>query len=254
MLLLPFFCALAAAGAVRWESLAAAVAILGVFLAQEPLLVLLRQRFKWRDRREATSQAVFTLVRVLPPAVAAAAFLALRLPWGPLCVLGGVAAVLMTWRAVFTLSNKQRFVLLQILEAAGLSSTALLGYLSARGNLTREAFVLWGAFSLHHAAAFFAIRARLEAITGSKAEGRAHKRYRVIAWYAQAVLAGVAVWALLGGNPAFALAIAIPFALHTRDLLRLGSPAFLKIPLTRAGWREVLISLAFAATLVQSLL
>ena len=38
---------------------------------QEPLLALLRQRFQWRDRREAASQAIFTLRLVVPPAVAA---------------------------------------------------------------------------------------------------------------------------------------------------------------------------------------
>jgi hypothetical protein len=253
MLLLPFLSGLVVAGSARWESLAAGVTILGVFLALEPLTVLLRQRFQWRDRREASERAAGTLRIVLPPAVVAGLILVWRLPWRPLVVLAGVTAILMAWRIAFTLSNKQRFVVLQILEAAGLSATALLGYLSSRGDWSRAAFLLWGAFSLHQAAALFVIRARLEAIVGAKAGGSAPRRFRLTAWYAQAALGGIGIWALLAGYPRLALAFAVPFALHSRDLLLLGRPWFLKIPLTRVGWREVLISAAFAAILVSAL-
>lgn len=253
MLLLPFLCGVAVAATARWESLAALAVILTVFLAQEPALTLLRQRIVWREAREASRQATWSLCLLLPPAAVAAILLFVRLPWKPLAALSGVAAVLMAWRAVFTLSNKQRFVLLQVLEAAGLTSTALLGYLSARGSLDRVAWLLWGAFSVHHAAALLVIRARLEAIIGSRARTPAERRCRVAAWFGQVVLAAVAVWAFLGGNARLGLAFAIPFALHSRDLLLLDSPPFLKIPLTRAGWREVLISVAFAAVLVSAL-
>jgi len=170
MLLLPFLCGVAVTGTARWESLAALAVILAVFLAQEPALTLLRRRFVWREPRDASRQAGWSLCLLLPPAAAALAILFVRLPWKPLAALSGVAAVLMAWRAVFTLSNKQRFVLLQVVEAAGLTSTALLGYLSAHGSLDRVAWMLWGAFSVHHAAALFVIRARLEAIIGSKAK------------------------------------------------------------------------------------
>jgi hypothetical protein len=125
----------------------------------------------WKERREATGDAVFTLARVLPPWLASVALLFWRLPWRPLLALGVVAAALTALRAACVLSRKQRFVALQILEACGLSSTALLAFLASQEAVPPAAWLLWGVFSVHHAAALFVIRARLEAITAAR--GRA---------------------------------------------------------------------------------
>ncbi|MCS6953242.1 MAG: YwiC-like family protein [Bryobacterales bacterium] len=252
MFLLPFFAGLVAAGDLRWEALPALVAVLGIFLMQEPLLVLLRQRYVWKERRESTADAAFSLTWLLPLWTVSVGILFWRLPWQPLVALGLLAAALAGLRAVFTLSNRQRFVLLQLLEAAGLSSTALLAYLCAGRGLPRAAWLLWGVFSLHHAAALFVIRARLEAITASR--GRAAQRaFRITAWCGQAAVLGAAVLALVEGNPRLAAAFAVPFAFHTRDLLLLDHPAVLGTPLTRVGWREVAISLAFAALVASAM-
>lgn len=252
MLLLPFFAALAVARGVRWESLAALVAILGIFLAQEPLLVLLRQRYVWKERRAAADQAVSSFLLTAVPAALAGCVLLWRLPWKPLAALGVVASVLLLLRIVFTISRKQRFALLQVLEATGLSATALLGYLSARGALDLQALLVWAAFSLHHAAALFVIRARLEAIVSTRSQTGMERRFRVAAWAGQVALLVAIVGSAAAGSASLALAFAIPFALHTRDLFLLDNPIFLKTPLTRVGWREVAISLAFFAVVVAS--
>lgn len=253
MLLFPFLAALVVAGEPSWESLAALVALLGVFMVQEPLLVLLRQRFVWRERRAITSQAVSTLLRAGLPAAAASALVLWRLPWKPLVVLGAGAAVLLALRMALTLANKQRSAVLQVVEATGLSATALLGYLSARGALHEAAYVLWAVFSLHHAAALFVIRARLEAIAGARSVSALLRRYRVAAWVAQAVLLAAVLGTAAAGGYVLAAAFAVPLVLHSVDLLRLGDPAFLKTPLVRVGWREVAISTAFAVLTVSAL-
>ncbi len=246
MFLLPFFAGLAAAGALRWEAWAALAAILATFLAQEPLLILLRQRYLWKERREETGDAVLTLAWILPSWLASVALLFWRLPWRPLAALGVLAAALTALRAAFVLSRKQRFVVLQILEACGLSSTALLAFLAGQSALPPAAWLLWGVFSVHHAAALFVIRARLEAITAAR--GRATQRsFRIAAWCGQAAVLAAAVVSLASGRPTLAAAFAIPFALHVRDLLLLDHPAVLRTPLTRVGWREVAISLGFSA-------
>jgi hypothetical protein len=253
MLLFPFLGSLAVARAVRWESLAALIAILGIFLAQEPFLVLLRQWYLWKDRRSATSQAVFSLLVVGFLTGGAGAILFWKLPWQPLVVLAAAAVVLLLLRAALTLANRQRSALLQVVEAAGLSATCLLGYLSARGKIEEPAILLWTVFSLHHAAALFVIRARLEAVVAAKSHSSPQKRYRITAWVAQSVLMAVLLGAAAAGGFLLALAFAIPLALHTWDLLRLGSAGFLKIPLKRVGWREVAISTGFSVVAVASL-
>lgn len=246
MFLLPFFAGLAAAGEARWEAVAGLAAVLGTFLLQEPALILLRQRYVWRERREASADAVFSLGWILPLWALAVGLLFWRLPWRPLLGLGVLAAALAGLRAVFSLSNRQRFVLLQLLEAAGLSSTALLAYLCAGRGFPPEAWLLWGVFSLHHSAALFVIRARLEAMTAAR--GRAAQRsFRITAWCGQGAVLAAAIAALAAGRPALAAAFAVPFALHARDLLLLDHPAVLQTPLTRVGWREVAISTAFTA-------
>jgi hypothetical protein len=246
MFLLPFFAGLAAAGELRWDAWAALAAILGTFLAQEPLLILLRQRYVWQERREETANAVFTLAWLVPLWLASVALLFWRLPWRPLAALGVLAAALTALRAACVLSRRQRFVALQLVEACGLSSTALLAFLAAQGALPPAAWLLWGVFSVHHAAALFVIRARLEAITAAR--GRAAQRsFRMAAWCGQAAVLAAAVVSLASGRPTLAAAFAIPFALHVRDLLLLDHPAVLRTPLTRVGWREVAVSLGFSA-------
>ncbi len=251
MFLLPFFAGLAAAGELRWEAWVGLAAILGTFLAQEPLLILLRQRYVWKERRQATGDAVFTLAWVLPAWLASVALLFWRLPWRPLVALGVLAAALTALRAACVLARKQRFVALQVLEACGLSSTALLAFLTSQNAMPEAAWRLWGVFSVHHAAALFVIRARLEAITAVR--GRAVQRsFRIAAWCGQAAVLGAAVVSLASGRPTLAAAFAIPFALHVRDLLLLDHPAVLQTPLTRVGWREVAISLTFSALAVSA--
>jgi hypothetical protein len=246
MFLLPFFAGLAAAGELRWDAWAALAAILGTFLAQEPLLILLRQRYVWQERREETANAVFTLAWLVPLWLASVALLFWRLPWRPLAALGVLAAALTALRAACVLARRQRFVALQLVEACGLSSTALLAFLASQRALPPAAWLLWGVFSVHHAAALFVIRARLEAITAAR--GRAAQRsFRMAAWCGQAAVLAAAVVSLASGRPTLAAAFAIPFALHVRDLLLLDHPAVLRTPLTRVGWREVAISLGFSA-------
>ncbi len=254
MLLLPFVSGAVLAREFRWESLAALIAILGLFTIQEPLLVLLRQCFVWTERKEATADAALTVIVAGLPAVLAGLFLFWRLPWRPLAVLTVAAVVLLGLRAVLTLGNLQRSAPLQVAEAAGLSATSLLGYLAGHGAVDETALLLWGVFSLHHSAALFVIRARLEAIIAAKSAAGHSRRLRTAAWAGQSLLLAALVAALMTEAPALAAALAVPFLLHTRDLLRLDDPFFLKIPLARAGWREVAISSAFSALVVASLL
>jgi len=254
MLLLPFLGGVAVAQRVEWESLAALVALVGLFTIQEPILVLLRQWFIWKEKRDVTPAAAFTVVVAGSFALLSGGLLFWFLPWRPLAVLTLAAAVVLGLRAVLTLGNLQRSAPLQIIEAAGLSASCVLSYLAGHGTVDGRALLLWGVFFLHHSAALFVVRARLEAVIAAKSAGGLRRRFRTGAWAGQSLLLAALVAALAAKTPVLAVALAVPFLVHTWDLLRLDDPFFLKVPLARVGWREVGISSTFSVLAVLSFL
>src|SRR5689334_14144797 len=133
MLLQPF-----AAGALLGRTtdpllVPALLAVLTMFVMREPLLILARQRFVWKDHHLETDAARRALLYELTLLLACVALLVKGVPLAILALLGLIAALLTVLATYMTLKNRQRSVLLQSLSAFAMGSSALLSsYLGTR--------------------------------------------------------------------------------------------------------------------------
>jgi hypothetical protein len=240
LLLQPFVCAAILGRRWDWLLVPAVLLILTAFVAREPLVILARQRWVWRDPRPEAGAAWRQLLWQAPLGLSLFAVCAFRLPLSPLAALGGTAAamtVLAVWMAV---RNRQRSIALQVVSSAGLATTALLGALVAAREIPVWAWQLWGLLSLHGAASILTVQARLDARTGSR---RGLRRW---AWAFQA---GQGLLALLAGIP-LGVPVAFSAGANVYELVRLGAAAGLNEPLTRVGFRTLGWSLLHSGLVV----
>ncbi len=245
MLLIPFVSALVLARELTWEVAPAAVAVLGVFVVREPLVVL------WRGFGP-TAAAWRSLAWYGPAILLSGLVLLWRLPAAPLVALGGFAGVMLAASTCLVARNRRRSVLLQTLSAAGLNASALVAWLAVRPRIEPPVLWLWGLQFAHSFAALLAVHARLEArIAARTSAERAEARRR--AGIAQALLFAAALALAAAGRWGLAAAVAFSGAVHAADLRRLRRPAFVQTPLTHVGVREVAISAAFSAMLLVGL-
>lgn len=245
MLLIPFVSALLLARRLTWETLPAAVAVVGMFLVREPLVVL------WRGFGE--TQAARASLAWYGPAIAlSGTWLAWRLPWKPLAALGLMAAALLAVSTHLVANNQRRSVLLQLCSAAGLNASAAVGWLAVRQEIETPVLWLWGLQFAHSAASLLTIHARLEARIAARRKQDVD-RLRSQAGWAQGFLVLAAVFTAALGGPLLSLALLFSGFVHTRDLLRMRNPEFLATPLTRVGLRELAISGVFSALVLVGL-
>jgi hypothetical protein len=252
MLLVPFVSALVLARRIDWEVLPAAVAVVGVFLIREPLVVLWRQAAVWKDRRPETNAAQRSLAWYGPPVVLAGLILLWRLPTAPLAALGLLAGGLLAISTYLVVHNRRRSVVLQVSSAAGLNASAVVAWLAVHPELDSKIGWLWGLQFAHSAASLLAVHARLEARIASRT-CREVDQMRRRALVAQGLLLLGA--SALAAQNRFVLALALLFSacLHATDVHRLRDPRFLAMPLTRVGLRELAISLVFSVLVLVGL-
>ncbi len=277
MLLLPFASALVLARTAGWETVPAAIAVVGVFLIREPLVALWRQARVWKERRIETQLARRCLCWYVPATAAGAALLLWRRPLWPMLAIGLAASALTAVSSYLIVHNRRRSLALQVLSAAGLNASALVAWLAVRPHLEAGVVWLWALQFAHSAAALLAVRARLEALSrerhdrsfpsmtgdarpqaGTAPVGAARansdtagmKRRAVVA---QAILLVAAAACAGAGRLGPALALAWSGGVHLADLARLRSPDFLQIPLRRVGLRELALSVVFSVLTVAGL-
>jgi hypothetical protein len=252
MLLVPFVSALVLARQINWEVLPAAVAVVGVFLIREPLVVLWRQAAVWKDRRPETDAAKRSLVWYGPPVLVAGLILLWRLPPTPLASLGVLAGCLLAISTYLVVHNRRRSVVLQVSSAAGLNASAVVAWLAVHPDLDSRIGWLWGLQFAHSAASLLAVHARLEArIAAHTSRDVDEMRRRALVAQGLLLLSAAA----LAAQNRFVLALALLFSgcLHATDLHRLRDPRFLEMPLTRVGLRELAISFAFSVLVLVGL-
>ena len=225
MLLFPFCSALILARAWSWRALPAMVAVVGVFVLKEPLLVLARQAWTWREPHPEAAAARRSLLVYGALTLSASVWLCLAIR--PLVLLGlGAAAMALTGLPDYlALENRPRAMLLQLGSALGLSGSALLAWLALRPTLAPAVWWLWAAHASHSTATLLVVRARLAALAGLRSGGTP-PALRVAAWLAQAVLLVAAAVAAGCGQ----LALAAPLLFGGRPPARLGSAAEPGIP------------------------
>ncbi len=249
MLLFPLISAMVLTRRWDWGLLPAAAAAVAVFLIREPLLVLARQRYVWKETRPETLSARRSLLVFGIVLAAAGAWLAgvVSVAW----LLGlGLAAGALTAVAIYgALHNRQRSALLQIAGAVGLASSALLPYLAEGLAPDVRLWLLIGTHVVHSTGAVLVVHARLDAARALKTG--AAIPFQPVAAVLWLVMHGLAAGALaLAGVPWLGLVLAIPLAVHAVDLARLRDAGFLHTPLRQVGFRELALSSVFSLLVV----
>ena len=241
MLLAPFAAAVILARQWGWELIPALVAVVGVFVLREPLVVWLRGR-----PSEAARGRRFLLGYALPTA-AAGLVLLWRLPPAPLVTIGAAAAGLMALSTWLILHNRQRSLLLQLASAAGLNGAGVVAWLAAGHDLDPRVFWLWALLFAHSAAAVLVVHARLEA---RKAQPPEMWRQAALA---QAALAAGAAALLAAGRWPLAVPLAVSASVHAWDLRALRRGQSVRMPLRRVGFRALALSLVVSALTLAAL-
>jgi hypothetical protein len=143
--------------------LPALLAVLTMFVMREPLLILARQRFIWKDHHPEADAARRALLYESTLLIACGALLISGIPLLIMTALGSAAALITVLAVYMTLKNRQRSVLLQSLSALALgSSTLLSGYLGTRNIWDQRTWALWLLLSLHFLTGIFLVHARLD--------------------------------------------------------------------------------------------
>lgn len=256
MLLQPFLAGLILFGTGGWMAVATLACMLALFLLKEPLIVLGRQQFVWREQKPESKVA-------LRWALAAGAMLLAGAVshWAvwprPYLIAFGLGALALTGAAAWlAIRNEQRSIWLQVVSAAGLTAGAPAIALTATGQIPREALILWACSALGCVSGVLTVRALLEARIAAKRKVPLVPVFRGPAWIAQWVTLGAALAAFLVlRNPWIGAALVFIAVIHiTRTLRQLGNSELLGKPLTRVGFEAMAGSMIFTALLVTGLL
>lgn len=255
MLLQPFLAGLILFGTGGWMAAATLMCMLGLFLLKEPLIVLGRQQFVWREKKPE-SQIALRWALGLGIILAAGAVLHFK-AWPTEYLLAfGLGAIALTAAATWlTIRNEQRSIWLQVVSAAGLTAGAPAIALTATGSVPREALVLWACSALCCVSGVLTVRALLEARIAARRKVQLVPVFRRPAWVAQFVVFAAAVAAFLVLRNAWvAGALVLMAGLHIfRTLGRLNDPTLLEKPLTRVGFEAMGGSMVFTAMLIAGL-
>lgn len=253
MWLAPFLAAAILTKFSSWLLVPALCAAFLAFIVRQPLIVLARQRWVWRDTKPETDSARRALVLEAVLLVVCSLVLFGQLPAVPLLAMGGMA-VSMTAAAVWmTLKNRQRSVPLQAASAAGLSATALLACLAGSGRIHDWAWWLWLFQTLHSLGGIFAVHARLDALAALKQPAAAGRQAQASFYQAAALIALQALAAaLLSGLDRGALSVPPLFSCVTGalELFRIKRRQLLREPLRLVGVRALAFSILHAALCV----
>jgi hypothetical protein len=250
MLLQPFV-----AGAIvgrSWDPhlFPALLAVLIVFAARQPLLILARQRFLWRDEHPETALAKRALVYEATLLAACGALLLDSVPVAVLAILGSLAAGLTALAVYMTLKNRQRSVLLQSMSAFGLGSSALLGgYFGTRNFWDQRTWAVWILLSLHFLTGIFLVHARLDR-RGKKPDSAATLQ-RAVALIGLSVLLAVIV--LLLDRAEWVLPLLISAGICALEVYLVTRPDAGIEPLKQVGLRALFGSIMHTLVTVASL-
>jgi len=257
MLLTPFVAATVLARTARWQEAVAFAAVAVAFAMKDPLVVIARQRWVWKEAHPETQVAMHWLAA--ETAFVAVGGLAL-LATGPVIaysVLFVGAAAFLALAVWVNVRNRQRAALFQVASALALTSTSLAAALAATGTVPSWCWRLWFLLAVQAAAGIFTVHARLDArVAGRKSGGGGSagmnpSRRPAFLFAALLALGGIA--AAVMGNYCIGSALLLAGAAYAWDLRRQRNPESLQTPLTKVGIQNLSLSLVYAALVVAGL-
>lgn len=253
MVITPIVCAAILARTWHWAELATLAAAFAALAAKDPLVVLMRQRFVWKQAHAETPNAARWFAGYA--LVLAASGLVLLRAWPlPAIFAMGAGVVAFSLMAIWVnVKNKQRSTLFQIASAAALTSSSLATCLSAAGAIRQWCWWLWVLLAMQATAGILAVHARLDARVALRGKAPASLHFRRTAFIAAAVLAGGAAALLVLHRWWLALALALAAAGYAYDLRRQLNAAELQRPLISVGRQALTLASIYALLLIAGL-
>ena len=254
MLLTPMVCAAILAREWRWSELATLAAAIAALAAKDPMVVLARQGFVWKQRHPETMIAVRWLAVWIAVLILCGLVLVHAWPLTAIMALGLGIGVFSAAAVAVNVKNRQRSTLFQIVSAAALTSSSLATSLSATGSIAPWCWWLWLLMAMQAAAGILVVHARLDARIASRGgTALANEGHRRAAHAALIVLACAAVGAAMLGNGWIALALLVVVAGYRHDLRAQRDTAALQVQLKKVGQRTLALSSLFAVLVIVGL-
>jgi hypothetical protein len=256
MLMIPIVCAAILARQWRWSELATLAAAFAALAAKDPMVILARQRFVWKQRHPETAVAARWFIGWGVVLLLSGIVLLRSWPFKAIMAMGlGVAAFSALAIAV-NVSNRQRSTLFQIASAAALTSSSLATSLSATGGIARWCWVLWLLMAMQATAGILVVHARLDARVALRPTVSATEksaRFRRTAQVSLVTLACAAAISAALGHAWITLALLTPVAGYWFDLHHQRNPENLQLPLKKVGQLALALSSLFAVLLIVGL-
>lgn len=250
MLLIPFFAAAILARELRWSEVAALLAVFCVFAAKDPLVVLARQRWIWKQRRPETDVAIRWLIGEGLILAGCGVVLAFSWPLWLLVAVGIGAAAFSAIAVYVNVRNRQRSTLFQIVSAFAICSSSVAACVSATGRVQPWCWWLWALCGLQSAAGIFVVHARLDARIAARKGGSTSQASAVLACIILIAASSVSV---ILHQRWIAIALLIAAAAYRYDLQRQKKAESLQMPLKSVGLQAMSLSIAYALMLVVGL-
>jgi len=241
---IPFLTAVAIAGRLSLPVLLTALAVVLAFVARYPLELLAIPNSHLRAGRPnrgrlVRSTWIFSLL-TLALGIVLTVVWRLHLLWG-LALAGLILFALRVW---WGRRGGDRSLTAELAGTAGLTLSALAGWIAATGTLDRTAFQVWGLNALFFGSGVLYVKSR---ILARRAQPRPEDQRSASFAVTFHFLILAFVVALVFARWLSPL-IAIPFALSAmRAVHGVRAAAETPLALRRLGWSEVALSLVFAA-------
>ncbi len=250
MLLAPFFAAAILLRRLYWPELVALVAAACALAIKDPLVVMARQRFIWKQEHAETKAARRSVVMESSLLAACGLVLVMVRDWRPLLVLFFAAGAFTILAVTLNVRNRQRSEWFQVASAFALTASSLMACLAAVGAIRSWCWLLWILCALQAAAGIFVVHARLDARIAARKGHNPPPENRRAALVSQVVLIAAAVYFAFAHRPWITAALTLAAIAYLADLKRQRSASSLQMPLKSVGLQALGLSIAYALLLV----
>ena len=163
MVLTPIVCVAILAREWRWSELATLTAAFAALAAKDPMVVLARQRFVWKQGHPETAAAAQRFAGWIVILILSGLVLVATWPLTATVAMGLGVCMFSSLAVAISVKNRQRSTLFQIASAAALTSSSLATSLSATGAIAPWCWWLWLLMAMQATAGILVVHARLDA-------------------------------------------------------------------------------------------
>ncbi|HXE74537.1 MAG TPA: YwiC-like family protein [Candidatus Xenobia bacterium] len=243
---IPFLSAVVIAGRISFPVLLTALAVLGAFLARYPLELLLIPMSHLRAGRPERSALLRSAAAygalTLGLGVLLAAVWKLYLLWA----LAGLGLLLFALRVWWGRRGEDRSLVAELVGTAGLTLSALAGWIAATGTIDASALWIWALNGLFFSSGVLYVKSRIQTRRAVSRADESRAGTVAIVFHVLVLVFVVAVVFARWLSPL----VVVPFLLAAvRAAHGIRSAAEARFALRRLGWTEVALSLVFAAFL-----